>query len=76
VYLVLAGEVGLLLPVSSTHAFAFRATKGLLVGFPAAFSDEPYSMTAVACNSAELGVMSSEKFCKMIASNGRYRSMF
>lgn len=69
VYLVQAGEVGLIHPVSSTRALAFRARKDSLVGLPAAFSDEPYSLTAVAWQGAELALMSSAKFCKMVASD-------
>lgn len=70
VYLVRAGEVGLMMPVSHTHAMmGFRAESGSLVGLPAAFSNAPYSMTAVAWKGTELGVMSRERFIDMIATN-------
>jgi len=48
VYLVRSGEVGLILPVSDRDGIGFRARPGSLVGLPAAFSNEPYSMTAIA----------------------------
>ena len=69
VYLVLAGEVGLLLPLSTIDGMGFRARSGSLVGLPAAFSNESYSMTAIAWKGAEFAVMSRDKFCDMIASN-------
>ena len=69
VYLVLTGEVGLMLPVQSNRGIGFLAKSGSLVGLPAAFSKEPYSMTAVAWEGTELAVMSREKFCDMIAVN-------
>ena len=69
VYLVTTGEVGLMMPVSASRAMGFRAEPGSLVGLPAAFSNEPYSMTAMAWKGAELRVMSRERFCDMIAAN-------
>src|SRR3954469_24012677 len=56
VYLVRSGEVGLILPVSDTDGIGFRAEAGSLVGLPAAFSNEPYSMTAIAWKGSEIAV--------------------
>ena len=47
VYLVLAGEVGLFLPLSSMDGMGFRARKGACRA-ACSFSDEPYSMSAIA----------------------------
>ena len=69
VYLVLGGKVGLFLPLTSMDGMGFRAQAGSFVGLPAAFSDEPYSMTAVARKGAELAMMSRDKFCDLIATN-------
>lgn len=69
VYLVLTGQVRLLLALSTTDGMEFLARPGSFVGLPAAFSNEPYSMTAIACKEAELAVMSRDRFCDMIASN-------
>ena len=69
VYLVRSGEVGLVLPVSDTEGIGFRAKAGSLVGLPAAFSNEPYSMTAIAWRGSEIAVMSRERFCDLIASD-------
>jgi CRP-like cAMP-binding protein len=69
VYLVLTGEIGLVLPLSSMDELRFRAPSGSLVGLPAAFSNGPYSMTAIAWKGAELAVMSRDKFCDMVALN-------
>jgi len=69
VYLVLAGEVGLFLPLSSMDGMGFRANPGAFVGLPAAFSNEPYSMTATARKGAEVAVMSRDKFCDLVAAD-------
>lgn len=69
VYLVRSGEVRLLLPVSSGAGVGFRAKAGSLVGLPAAFSNQAYSMTAVALKGSELGMMSRDRFCDLIATN-------
>ena len=69
VYLVRRGEVDLILSLSSTRALGFRAKAGSLIGLPAAFSRDRYSMTAVAYRGAELGVMSGEMFREMVASD-------
>ena len=69
VYLILAGEIGLFLPLTSMDGMGFRAQAGSFVGLPAAFSNEPYSMTAVARKGAELAMMSRDKFCDLIATN-------
>jgi len=66
VYLVRAGEVILTMPISSTRAMSFRAMEGSLVGLPAAFSNEPYSMTAVAGVGSELERMDREQFWQML----------
>lgn len=71
VYLLLTGEVVLLLPLTSMDSMGFRAQSGSFVGLPAAFSNEPYSMTAVALKGAELGVMSRDKFCELIATDAK-----
>jgi CRP-like cAMP-binding protein len=69
VYLVLGGEVGLFLPLTSMDGMGFRAQAGSFVGLPAAFSNEPYSMTAVARKGAELAMTSRDKFCDLIATS-------
>jgi CRP-like cAMP-binding protein len=68
VYLVRTGEVGLFLPLTLEDGMGFRALAGSFVGLPAAFSNEPYSMSAVARAGSELAVMSRDKFCDLIAS--------
>src|ERR1700688_2439406 len=62
VYLVLLGEVALSLPLTLMDGMGFRAQTGSFVGLPAAFSNEPYSMTAVARKDAELAMMSRDRF--------------
>ena len=69
VYFVDAGKVRLLLPLTSMDGLGFGAQAGSFVGLPAAFGNEPCSMTAVAQKDAELLVMSREKFCALIASS-------
>lgn len=69
VYLVLTGEVGLFLPLTSMDGMGFRARSGSFVGLPSAFSNEPYSMTAVARKGSELAMMSRDKFCDLIATS-------
>jgi CRP-like cAMP-binding protein len=69
VYLVNYGEVELFMPISDVRGIGFRAKAGSLVGLPAAFSNEPYSMTAVAWKGAELSEMKREKFCELIATS-------
>jgi len=61
VYLVRSGQVGLILPVSSTDGIGFRAETGSLIGLPAAFSNEPYSMTAIAWKGSEIAVMRRDR---------------
>jgi CRP-like cAMP-binding protein len=69
VYLVRSGEVSLLLPIARTRGIGFRAKPGSLVGLPAAFGNEPYSMTAIAWEDSEIAVMSRERFCDLVASD-------
>jgi CRP-like cAMP-binding protein len=69
VYLVLGGEVRLALPLDGTDGMGFRAAAGAFIGLPAAFSNEPYSMSAFAREGAALALMSREKFCDLIASS-------
>ena len=69
IYLVQAGEVRLMLPLTQMDGMGFRARAGSFVGLPATFSDEPYSMTAVAREGAQLAVMSRERFCDLISSS-------
>ena len=69
VYLVRSGEVGLLLPIAPKRGIGFRAKAGSLVGLPAAFSNEPYSMTAIAWKGSEVAVMSRDRFCELVASD-------
>ena len=47
----------------------FSARSASFVGLPAAFSNEAYSMTAIANQCAEVAVISRDKFCDLIASN-------
>lgn len=69
VYLLMAGEVGLFLPLTPGDGMGFRALSGSFVGLPAAFGNEPYSMSAVAREGATLAAMSREKFCDLIATS-------
>ena len=69
VFLVRSGEVELILPSPPGTGVSFSAKAGSLVGLPAAFSNEPYSMTAVAKKGSELGIMSRDRFCDMVALN-------
>ena len=69
VYLILSGKVDLLLPLTSMDGMGFRAHAGSFVGLPAAFSNAPYTMTAIAQENAELAMMSRDKFCDLIATN-------
>ena len=69
VYLVRSGEVGLMLPLTSTGCVGFHAKTGSLVGLPAAFSQEPYSMTAIAWEGSEVAAMGRDRFCDLVASN-------
>lgn len=66
VYLVVAGQVELMVPVSAFRAIRFRATPGSLIGLPAAFSNEPYSVTAIALRGTELAELGREPFCEMV----------
>jgi CRP-like cAMP-binding protein len=66
VYFVRAGEVELTIPITSTQAMGFRAAAGSLVGLPAAVSNEPYSMTAVAMEGTVLERISRDGFCKVL----------
>jgi CRP-like cAMP-binding protein len=66
---VKSGEVALMLPVSEESAASFRVLAGTLVGLPAVFSNEPYSMTAIAWKGSEVEEMSCENFNEMIASD-------
>ena len=69
VYLVLNGEVRMLLPLTPMDGMGFHAESGSFIGLPAAFSNEPYSMTAIACKGTEVAVMSREKFCDLTATS-------
>jgi CRP-like cAMP-binding protein len=66
VYMVRSGEVVLTMPVSPAHAMGFRATAGSLVGLPATFCNEPYSMTALAQSGSVLEHMDRETFLRML----------
>jgi CRP-like cAMP-binding protein len=67
VYLILAGEIKLSLPITPRDGMCFRAQSGSFIGLPAAFSNEPYSMGAVARKDTEVAVMSRDKFCDLVA---------
>lgn len=69
VYLLRSGHVALTIPFSNKRAMEFRADNGALLGLPAAFSNQPYSMTAVASKGSEIAVIEREEFCRLIASN-------
>jgi CRP/FNR family cyclic AMP-dependent transcriptional regulator len=69
VYLVLTGKVRMLLPLTSPDRMGFQAQSGSFIGLPAAFSNEPYSLTALASEGAEVAVMSRDKFCDLIANS-------
>jgi len=66
VYLIRAGEVILTMPISARRAMSFRAAEGSLVGLPATFSNESYSMAAVAERGCELEQMDREGFWQML----------
>jgi CRP-like cAMP-binding protein len=69
VFLVRSGEVKLLLPILPNRAMRFLAREGSLIGLPAAFVNQPYSVTAVALMETELDVLSSEGFREMVAAD-------
>ena len=69
VYLILAGEIRLFLPFEPLDGMGFRAGTGSFVGLPAAFSNEKYSMSAIAQKGTHVAVMSREKFCDLIAAD-------
>ena len=69
VYLVLAGQVDLFLPLTLMDGMGFQALPGAFVGLPAAFSDSRYSMTAVAGKDAGVAVMSRDKLCDLLAAD-------
>jgi CRP-like cAMP-binding protein len=69
VYLLRSGEVALTIPFSNERAMEFHAKTGALLGLPAAFSNQPYSMTAVAAKDSEVAVIRREEFCGLISSN-------
>ena len=69
VYLILAGEIRLFLPLNSMDGMGFQAQSGSFVGLPAAFSNESYSMSAIARKGTEVAVMSRDKFCDLVAAD-------
>jgi CRP-like cAMP-binding protein len=69
VYLILAGQVDLFLPFNSKKGMGFRARSGSFVGLPATFSNEAYSMTAIARKGAKVAVMSRDKLCDLVAAD-------
>jgi CRP-like cAMP-binding protein len=69
VYLILAGEIGLFLPLTSMDGMGFRARCGAFVGLPAAFSNERYSMSAIARQGTQVALMSRDKFCDLVAAD-------
>lgn len=66
VYLIRSGEVVLTMPISKGHAMSFRAAENSLVGLPATFTNEPYSMTAIAQENTEVERMGREQFWQML----------
>jgi CRP-like cAMP-binding protein len=69
VYLILAGEIGLFLPLTPMERMGFRARSGAFVGLPAAFSNESYSMAAIARKGTQVALMSRDKFCDLVAAD-------
>ena len=69
VYLILAGEVRLFLPFEPLDGMGFRARTGSFVGLPAAFSNESYSMSAIAREGTQVALMSRDKFCDLVAAD-------
>ena len=59
VYLILAGEIRLFLPFASMDEMGFLARSGAFVGLPAAFSNESYSMSAIAREGTQVALMSA-----------------
>lgn len=66
VYLILNGEVELLLPLNKQSAIPFRADYGSLIGVPAAYGSSPYSMMAVVSKRTELAELGRQEFCKLV----------
>ncbi|KAA6462877.1 Crp/Fnr family transcriptional regulator [Acidobacteria bacterium AB60] len=66
VYLVRSGEVVLTMPISGKQAMSLHAGENSLVGLPATFSNEPYSMTATAQRNTEVERMDREQFRLML----------
>ena len=69
VYHVRTGAVTLTLPIANNHVITFRAESDSLIGLPAAFSNQPYSMSAIAMRGSEVAMMGRDKFCDLIANN-------
>jgi CRP-like cAMP-binding protein len=69
VYLILNGEIELVLPCAQDTTIGFLADTGSLIGLPAAFADEPYSMSAVALSELDIARMEPEAFKRMVESN-------
>jgi len=69
VYLILAGEIRLFLPFASMDEMGFLARSGAFVGLPAAFSNESYSMSAIAREGTQVALMSRDKFCDLVAAD-------
>jgi CRP-like cAMP-binding protein len=51
---------------SPAHVMGFRATEGSLIGLPATFGIEPYSMTAEVLAGSELEKMDRDHFWQML----------
>jgi CRP-like cAMP-binding protein len=69
VYLLRSGQVTLTIPLSHTRSMEFRAEAGALLGLPAAFGDQPYSMSAVVSKDSEIAVIERQDFCRLITTN-------
>jgi CRP/FNR family cyclic AMP-dependent transcriptional regulator len=69
VYLILAGEIRLFLPLTMMDGMGFRAGSGAFVGLPAAFGNESYSMSAIAREGTQVALMSRDKFCDLVAAD-------
>ena len=68
VYLILAGEIRLFLPLEPLDR-GFSAGIGSFVGLPAAFSNEKYSMSAIAQKGTQVAAMSRDKLCDLVAAD-------
>ena len=68
-YLIRRGQVELSLEGGGTLYPTRLLGSGSIVGLPASFSGEPYSLTAIAVKNCELGFISRSQLLKLLREN-------